>query len=229
MRRIRYLLVLTILFGPIESLAATLEGQVVRITDGDTITLLVGRTQHTIRLAQIDAPEHGQPWGSRSRQALADKVFNKNVRVVVVDVDSNGREVGTVWLADRDINRELVREGDAWVYRHYLTDQSLLKDEQTARADHAGLWDLPDPLAPWDWRHGRKANFSQFDAAPATAANSRAASSTVPSAVPFQCGSKVYCREMASCAEAMFYLKTCRLSRLDGDSDGVPCETICGH
>jgi endonuclease YncB( thermonuclease family) len=230
MPRLRYLLVLAILFGSIESPAATtLEGKVIGITDGDTITLLVGRTRHTIRLAQIDAPESGQPWGSRSRQALADKVFNANVRVVVIDVDSNGREVGTVWLGDRDINRELVREGDAWVYQHYLTDQSLLTDERTARAGRAGLWDLADPVAPWDWRHARKTNFSQFDAAPIAAASSRAPSSTDPSPVPFQCGSKVYCREMASCAEAMFYLNKCGLSRLDGDSDGVPCETICGH
>ena len=154
-------------------------------------------------------------------------MFNENVRVVVVDVDSNGREVGTVWLGDRDINRELVREGDAWVYRQYLTDQTLLKDEQIARADRAGLWDLPGPMAPWDWRHGRKTNFSQFDA-PGAAASSRASSPT-PSPVPFQCGSKVYCREMASCAEAMFYLKKCGLSRLDGDADGVPCEIICGN
>ena len=32
----------------------SLEGTVVGITDGDTLTLLVDRTQHKIRLAQID-------------------------------------------------------------------------------------------------------------------------------------------------------------------------------
>ncbi len=34
-------------------------------------------------------------------------------------------------------------------------------------------------------------------------------------------------REMTSCDEAMFYLRECGLTRLDGDSDGVPCESIC--
>ena len=43
----------------------TLEGNVVGITDGDTLTLLVDRTQHKIRLAQIDTPERGQPWAAR--------------------------------------------------------------------------------------------------------------------------------------------------------------------
>ena len=45
----------------------------------------------------------------------------------------------------------------------------------------------------------------------------------------FTCGPKRYCREMTSCAEARFYLYQCGLRRLDGDSDGVPCEMICGR
>lgn len=41
------------------------------------------------------------------------------------------------------------------------------------------------------------------------------------------CGSKRYCGEMNSCAEAMHYLNQCGLGRLDRDGDGVPCESIC--
>lgn len=41
------------------------------------------------------------------------------------------------------------------------------------------------------------------------------------------CGSKRYCGEMNSCAEAMRYLNQCGLGRLDRDGDGVPCESIC--
>ena len=55
--------------------AETLSGRVVGITDGDTLTLLVNRTQHKIRLAEIDTPERGQPWGSKATQALSEKVF----------------------------------------------------------------------------------------------------------------------------------------------------------
>lgn len=43
-----------------------------------------------------------------------------------------------------------------------------------------------------------------------------------------QCSGKRTCGEMNSCAEANFYLDECGVSRLDGDSDGVPCESICG-
>lgn len=42
-----------------------------------------------------------------------------------------------------------------------------------------------------------------------------------------ECGSKTYCKEMSSCEEAKYFLNSCNLIRLDGDSDGVPCESIC--
>ena len=42
------------------------------------------------------------------------------------------------------------------------------------------------------------------------------------------CDGKRYCREMASCVEARFYLETCGVTRLDGDGDGMPCENLCG-
>jgi hypothetical protein len=38
------------------------------------------------------------------------------------------------------------------------------------------------------------------------------------------CGSKKYCKQMSSCAEAKFYLNHCGLSHMDGDHDGIPCE-----
>ena len=188
--------------------AEMLSGRVVGITDGDTLTLLVDRTQHKIRLAEIDTPERGQPWGSKATQALSEKVFRKDVRVEVSDTDRYGRLIGKIWLEDRDINREMVREGHAWAYRQYLTDKSLLTDEAKAKEQGIGLWSVADPVAPWAWRRG-----------------SRTISSTP--AESFTCGSKTYCREMTSCKEAMFYLEQCGLTRLDGDGDGIPCEAIC--
>ena len=35
------------------------------------------------------------------------------------------------------------------------------------------------------------------------------------------------CREMAGCEEARFYLDTRGVRSLDGNNDGVPCETLC--
>lgn len=200
--------------------ASCLDAVVVGIADGDTVTLLVekaGRpSQERLRLTEIDTPERAQPWGTRARQALADKVFRHQVRVLPEGRDRYDRLLGKIYLDGRDINREMVREGHAWAYRQYLSDESLLEDERHARKAGAGLWSLPQAqhVPPWEWRRGeRQAN------APAVASSRPTAS--------FACGRKTYCREMASCDEARFYLNKCGLSRLDGDGDGVPCEQIC--
>ena len=64
----KYLLLVLLLPGI--TLAETLAGRVVDITDGDTLTLLVNRTQYKVRLTEIDTPEKGQRWRSRATQAL---------------------------------------------------------------------------------------------------------------------------------------------------------------
>ena len=46
----------------------------------------------------------------------------------------------------------------------------------------------------------------------------------------YSCDGKIYCSEMTSCAEAEFYLRNCPGTRMDGDGDGVPCESRwCGR
>jgi len=128
--------------------------QVVTVGDGDSLVVLQGGERVRIRLAEIDAPERGQPWGDRARAALADKVLDKRVRLDVIDVDRYGRRVAHVWLGDRHINRELVREGHAWAYTRHLRDRTLAADEAQARQQRLGLWRLPDPVEPWRWRRG---------------------------------------------------------------------------
>lgn len=132
-------------------------GQVVHVADGDTLTLNVDGDRHRIRLHEIDAPEHDQPWSRESRRALAEKVQDKYVRVDARAVDSYGRTVGKVWLGERDIGREMVREGHAWAYRQYLDDPTLLAGEAAARDARRGLWRQNEPVAPWQWRRRSRA------------------------------------------------------------------------
>lgn len=54
---------------------------------------------------------------------------------------------------------------------------------------------------------------------------------TIPSSSiqKYSCEGKVHCSEMTSCEEALFYLKNCPGTKMDGDGDGNPCEDRCGH
>ena len=120
---------IAVLLLALASLASEqLSGKVVGITDGDTLTVLVDRKPVKVRLAEIDTPERGQPWARKAKQALSTKVYGEFVRVEVTDTDRYGRTVGHIYRGDRHINREMVREGHAWVYRQYVEDQSLLED-----------------------------------------------------------------------------------------------------
>lgn len=218
------------------ALAADLSGRVVAISDGDTLTLLTaGREQVKVRLSDIDAPESGQPYGSRARQELSELAFGKEARVDGRVTDHYGRTVGRVFVEGLDVNAEMVRRGAAWIYGQYSHDGALLAVEADAKAACRGLWGLPEAerVPPWGWRaSARDARTAPNQPAPAAAptASARALAPSVASrtiAGAFTCGAKRYCREMTSCAEARFYLTQCGLTRLDGDGDGIPCESIC--
>jgi endonuclease YncB( thermonuclease family) len=185
------------------------EGRVVRVIDGDTIDVLVGSQTRRVRLFGIDTPERGQPWYAKAKRALGQRVFGKEVRVNDVDTDRYGRTVGEVYADNVCVGCELVREGNAWVYRKYTDDPVLYQLEAEARAARRGLWGLPEAqqTPPWQWRHP--------------------AALSPEHGVVFTCSGKRVCREMTSCAEARFYLAQCGVTSLDGDRDGVPCEAIC--
>jgi len=46
--------------------AATLHGRVTHVVDGDTLDVVVKETRVRVRILEIDAPEHAQPFGLRS-------------------------------------------------------------------------------------------------------------------------------------------------------------------
>ena len=163
---VRLALVLLMLAVAQVAVAGQITGRVVGIADGDTLTVLDGTLRQTkVRLAEIDTPESGQPYGSRAKQALSALVFGKEVRVMVVDTDRYGRTVGRVYADALDVNAEMVRQGAAWVYRKYSRDPSLLLLEQEARAARRGLWALPETerTPPWEWRAAARESRTHVD------------------------------------------------------------------
>lgn len=143
--------------------AATLEGVVVGVSDGDTVTVLDSdQQQHKIRLSGIDAPEKSQPFGAASKQSLSELLFNKSVVVVWDKHDRYGRTVGKIIVGGQDINLQQIRRGMAWHYKAYAHEQpvedreSYDEAERQARAGLRGLWREPSPMPPWNYRRREK-------------------------------------------------------------------------
>ena len=142
------------------ALGADLVGRVVGVSDGDTITVLIdGHDNVKVRLAGIDAPEKAQPFGAASKRGLSDRVFGRTVTVEWTKKDRYSRVIGRVLVNGDDVCLDQVRVGLAWHYKQYAHEQTptqratYAEAEALARHDKVGLWSLPDPVPPWEFRH----------------------------------------------------------------------------
>lgn len=146
-------------------LAEPIQGRVVGITDGDTVTVLDGtKTQHKIRLAGIDAPESKQTFGQASKKHLSDLIFGRNVTLDCGKTDKYRRKVCVVIVNGQDANLAQVKAGMAWWYRKYQREQSETQRssyeaaEATAKAGRIGLWQEAGAMPPWEWRKTKHEN-----------------------------------------------------------------------
>ena len=126
-------------------------GEVVGITDGDTITVLNSKTLKDvmkIRLYGRGTPEKGQAFSKRARQFTSKTVYGKVVEVKVMATYRHGRTVAMIYADKTLLNEELVKAGLAWVYWKYF--------QIGARMDKRGLWADPDRIPPWKFRRQKR-------------------------------------------------------------------------
>ena len=139
--------------------AKTIEGLVVGVADGDTITVLDQHMNtYKIRLQGIDAPEKKQAFGEKSKQSLNDLVHGKQVHIEYDKEDKYGRMVGKVTLGDLDVCLQQLVLGMAWHYKKYqneqpATDRAVYSDtEMKSKSLRLGLWADETPMPPWAFR-----------------------------------------------------------------------------
>jgi endonuclease YncB( thermonuclease family) len=162
--RLTAALALALLLGlSVSAQTKTITGKVVAIADGDTVTVLdASKGQHRIRLQGIDTPERAQDFGARSKESLSGMVFGKEVRVEYEKLDQYGCVLGKVMAGGRDVNLEQVKAGMAWHYKYYereqrAVDRKLYADaELEARKAKRGLWEMPEPTPPWEFRRSQR-------------------------------------------------------------------------
>jgi len=190
--------------------------RVVRVTDGDSIVVESGENEINVRIADIDAPELDQTFGEEAKSALSRLLEGRRVRLELVGGDAYRRIVANVFVEERDVAAELVTGGFAWVRRAYAPASRLIDLEESARDARRGLWAGDAPTQPWIWRKTR-----------GHPKDDEGRSSFEP--ISPDCGSKHFCSEMRSCEEALAFLRECGLETIDGDGDGIPCESMCKY
>jgi micrococcal nuclease len=215
--------------------------QVLSVGDGDTIRIKQRGKTITVRLGCIDAPESTQaPWGQQSANRLKQLLpVGQAVQVRSIERDRYGRTVAELYLGNQSVNLRMVEEGQAVVYTQYLSGCSETKDQYEAaqaqaKAQKLGFWNQPNPVMPWDYRKGERSNNQPSKGAsprpkpkPSTAASPTPTTSTanLPACTKSDCDCK---KDFKTQAEAQRVLDAIPGDpyRLDGDKDGVACESL---
>jgi micrococcal nuclease len=143
----------------IPALAFGWQGKVVGVSDGDTITVMHDGKGEKIRIYGVDCPEGHQDFGSRAKQFTSNMVFGKMVDVKKMDTDRYGRTVGVVTIDGKTLNEELLKSGMAWFFTKYCKESfcgQWKQSEEVARKSKVGLWSMPNPIPPWDFRHPKQ-------------------------------------------------------------------------
>ncbi|HEY0727557.1 MAG TPA: thermonuclease family protein, partial [Pyrinomonadaceae bacterium] len=137
--------------------AATLFGRVIEVNDGDVITVFNLNRPVRVKLMGVDAPEANQAFGDVAKKHLSALVYDKSVLVEYWGIAADGSLVGRVTLDKADIGAQMIRDGAAWFDasnqgRLSVDDREVYQQsEQAARSERRGLWQAPDPIAPWEF------------------------------------------------------------------------------
>lgn len=141
--------------------------QVVKVADGDTITVQQGSRKERIRFCGIDANESKQEGGREAKAYLKELLEQAGNTVMVspVTTDRYNRTVAEVFIALQDgseqfIQEEMVKAGMARTYPQYVSScpnkNAILLAEGIAKQNRAGVWANPNSIPPWEWRrHNR--------------------------------------------------------------------------
>lgn len=126
---------------------------VLEIVDGDTVRVLLGGEERTVRLIGIDAPEEGHPsrpvefFGAEAAELLASLCAGKTVLLETdrEESDRHGRLLRYLFLPPPDgrlVNLEMVRQGAARVLTRYPFSRKdeFLRGQERAMRTGAGVW-----------------------------------------------------------------------------------------
>src|SRR5690606_37514863 len=93
-----------------------------------------------IRLAQVDAPEMGTPYGIESKKMAENLILNEKVSLKVVGVDKYNRKIAFVYINGHSLGFLMVKSGYARQFKRYSKSKKLARAEATAKMQKRGIW-----------------------------------------------------------------------------------------
>jgi endonuclease YncB( thermonuclease family) len=130
---------------------------VVHVYDGDTYRIIRDGKLQVIRLANVDAPELKQYYGTTVRHAVSNLVLGKVAEVVPIKKDWYGRTIAKVMVDGKSLDSLLIAKGWAWNYLPYSKyNPALSIYESQAKTAGLGMWKCMHNVPPWVWRQFNK-------------------------------------------------------------------------
>lgn len=206
----------------LHTLSTAGEFKVIRVYDGDTITVSGEAKELKVRVYGIDTPESTQWYGQNAKRFTSSQLFDKTVSIDPIDTDRYGRTIALVSVGDLVINRLLVEYGYAWVYDSYCKKSFCAEWkqlEEEARKAKRGLWKNPNAIPPWKYRQLSR--------------NGKSTPSQASKQAACDCSGNIYnCSDFSSQKEAQSCYEYCLkqrgydVHRLDRDKDRVAWESV---
>lgn len=141
---------------PASQRPVTYQATVLKVENGQVLTVRIGTEERRVRLACVQAPRSSQdPWAWQASQALQRLLpLGGPVEIGLRARDVFGRLVGVVRHNGRDVAPSLLRQGALFVFDGYLgqcADLRYARSEAEAREARRGVWSVKGGIErPWD-------------------------------------------------------------------------------
>lgn len=133
--------------------------KLIEVHDGDTVTLSYKNGKKVkVRLFGIDAPELAQLYGDESKRHLYNLLKRKNISLKSNGKDTYNRLIATLYVNDKNINLQMIKDGYAWHYERYYKSDEYSEAQKNAKSNKLGLWKQDNPTEPWVFRNGKRDN-----------------------------------------------------------------------
>lgn len=160
-----------------EQIVKTVVAYVDTVSDGDTYWVIAPyngiKQRFKIRLVNVDCPElyfvakkrPEQPYAQQAKEQVANIIQHKPVNMTYYlknqyskpTIDQYGRPLVFITVDGKRLDDIIIYNGWGWYDNTYHTTKPYPRGKELmalAKKDSSGLWALPNPIKPSDWRKG---------------------------------------------------------------------------